>query len=130
MATSILYAANTIPQDVAIGENINFGTPVRRYGKNITMSGGNILTSGAGYYEGDVRLDFVGAAGTTVFTVMENGVPIPGAKIAITTAAGTAYNATIPFVTRNKCCLDGIISVEVSGASITDATVAIVVEKV
>lgn len=129
MAASILYAANTVPQDVAIGGLINLGTPVRRYGKNITMSGGNIQTSGAGYYNGDVRLDFVGAAGTTIFTVMENGMPIPGAKIAITTAAATAYNATIPFVTRNKCCLDGTISVEVTGAAITDATVAVVIEK-
>lgn len=130
MGTSILYAANTTPQDVSIGGTVNFGSPVRRYGQNITMSGGNIVTNGAGYYKADAHITFTGAAGTTVITMYENGMPIPGAISTRTTAAATEYTVTIPFVTRNKCCIDKTISMVVTGAAITDAIASIVVEKV
>ena len=46
MTTSLIYASNSQPQDVAIGGTVNFGTPVRRYGKNLTMSGGNVVATG------------------------------------------------------------------------------------
>lgn len=130
MNTSVIYLANTTPQDVAIGGSINLGDVVRRYGKNLAVSGGNILTRGQGYYRHDISIDFTGAAGVTTFMAYENGMPIPGTTVVRTTSAGTVYNIKIPsFVTRNQCCMDKAISVVVSGAEITDATVAALSEK-
>lgn len=129
--TSCLYLANTAPQDVAINGTVNLGNVVRRFGKNINVSGGNIVTQGPGYYKTDITIDFTGAAGTTVFTVYENGTVIPGATVTRTTAAGTVYSITIPsFITRNKCCVDKTISVVVSGAAITGATASAVSVKI
>lgn len=128
--SSILYVANTTPQDVEINGAINFGNIVRRYGKNINLSGGNIQTSGQGYYITDVSVDFIGAAGTTLFTAYENGVAIPGARIAVTTTAGTAYEIHLPtFVTRNTCCIDKTISIVVSGAEASDLTASATIIK-
>ena len=125
--TSLIYLANTIPQDVAIGGSINLGNVVRRYGKNISSSGGNIVTHGIGYYKTDITIDFTAAAGTTVFTVYENGTAIPGTTVTRTTAAGTIYSITIPsFITRNNCCMDKVITVVVTGAEITEATASAV----
>lgn len=129
MSTALIYAANTVPQDVAAGSSINFGAPVRRYGKNIYLSGGNVITSGQGYYTGIVHVTFTGAAGTTAIKVLENGMEIPGAVVNRTTAAATNYEVDIPFATRNKCCNEKIISVEVTGADITSAIASILVRK-
>lgn len=129
--TSCLYLANTVPQDVAINGTVNLGTVVRRFGKNIYASGGNIVTQGTGYYKTDITIDFTGTAGTTVFTVYENGTAIPGATVTRTTSAGTVYSITIPsFITRNKCCAEKVISVVVSGAAIEDATASAVTVKI
>ena len=131
MATALLYATNNTPQDVAIGEYINFGTPVRRYGRNITMSGGNALVSGEGYYIVDASINFTGSAGTTVFQMYENGMPISGARVERTTGAATEYDVKIPtFAIRNKNnCIEKVLTMGVSGAAITDAVATINIVK-
>lgn len=130
MSTALIYAANTIPQDVAIGETVNFGTPIRRYGKNLAMSGGNVVATGEGYYIVDASINFTAAAGTTTFQMYENGMAIPGARVDRTTSAATEYDVKIPtFTIRNKCCLDKTLTLVVTGAAITDAVATINVVK-
>lgn len=131
MTAALLYATNTQPQDVAIGETVNFGTPVRRYGRNLSMSGGNVVATGEGYYVVDVSINFTGAAGTTVFQMYENGMPITGAKVTRTTGSATEYDVKIPtFTVRNKCgCIDKTLTLGVTGAAITDAVASINVVK-
>ena len=121
--TSAMQATNAIPQDVDIGGTVNFGTIVRRYGKNINLVGGNVVTNGIGYYEHNMTVDFTGAAGDTILQAYENGVAIPGARVVRTTGAGTVYSITMPtFLTRNKCCNEKTITLEISGAAVTDLT--------
>ena len=128
---ALLYAANTIPQDVEIGGTVNFGTPVRRYGKNLTMSAGNVVATGEGDYIVDASINFTGSTGTTVFTMYENGMPIPGARVERTTGAATEYDVKIPtFTIRNKCCLDKTLTMVITGAAVTDAVATINVVKV
>lgn len=130
MSTALIYAANTIPQDVAIGGTVNFGTPVRRYGKNLSMSGGNVITRGQGYYIVDASINFTGAAGTTTFQMYENGMPIPGARVQRTTGAATEYDVKIPtFAILNECCASKTLTMVITGAAVTDAVATINVVK-
>lgn len=130
MSTALLYATNTIPQDVSIDGTVNFGNIVRRYGRNLNMSGGNAIVTGEGYYVVDVSINFTGSAGTTTFQVYENGMPITGAKVTRTTGAATEYDVKIPtFTIRNKCCLDKTLTMVVSGAAITDSVASINIVK-
>lgn len=127
---SLLYAANTIPQDVEIGGTVNFGTPVHRYGKHIRMSGGNVVTKGEGYYIVDASINFTGAAGTTIFQMYENGMAIPGARVERTTGAATEYDVKIPtFGIRNTCCIEKALTMVITGAAVTDAVATINVVK-
>lgn len=127
---ALLYASNTTAQDVAIGGTVNFGTPVRRYGKHIGMSGGNVITKGEGYYIVDASINFTGAAGTTTFQMYENGMAIPGARVQRTTGAATEYDVKIPtFSIRNECGLSKTLTMVITGAAVTDAVATINVVK-
>ena len=126
---SALYVANNVPQDVAVNGTVNFGLPVRRLGQNIHIYGGNVVTKGAGYYLFNATFDFTGTVGTTNITFYDNGVEIPGAFVIVTTEAA-ATNITIPFMTRNTCGMEHVITAVVTGQPLTDAYVSMVVEKI
>lgn len=130
MSKAIIYAGNSNTQTTtATGTVISFPTIVRRYG-NLTLSGGNVVTKGSGYYKGYVNVTFEGTAtGTAVFTVYKNGVAIPYANASRSTADATIYNITIPFADRNTCCCDEIITVVGSGVAVDVTNAAILIEK-
>ena len=128
---ALLYAANTSSQVLTAGQNINFGLPVRRYGKNIQISGGNNITiNGEGYYPIDANVTFqAGANGTAVLQVYENGVAIPGATASIQTAANTVYSLEVPTVVRIRCCEEKVITAAITGIGTTTTNAAIRIEK-
>lgn len=131
MSTSVLYAGSDAPQvTVAAGSIIGFPNIVRKYGKNIGLSGGNVITSGMGYYNGIVNITYIGsAAGTLDVEVLKNGVAIPFATAGATTAENVINSIQIPFRVRNKCCSEDTITVVASGAVVTITNAAISVEK-
>lgn len=125
MCKSLLYAVNAISQ---VGPNVNFGDVVRRIGSNIQLSGGNPVIVGAGYYKIDSKFVVTLAdAGTATITLLEDGVPIPGANATFTVAAGT-YTVSIPAVVREVCCEKNTITATVSTGTIVNAS--ILIEKV
>lgn len=128
---AIIYAGtnNTITT-VATGTVIPFTNIVRRYGKNLKISGGNVVINGSGYYNGTVNITYTGsAAGTITFTVYKDGVVVPYATVSATTAADVINAVAIPFVIRDTCCCESTITVVASGAVVDVTNAGIVVEK-
>lgn len=125
MSKSILYAANTSPQELQTGDLVSFGQTVRRYGNNLGVYGGNITEKGPGYYTHAANLNIVsGADGEVTIALFRNGVRIPGAFITITTTSGRSYQAAIPFVTRETCCVEGTITAEVLAGTVSVTSAA------
>lgn len=131
MSTSLLYAGNNTDVDtLATGTIIPFSNIVRRYGKNINISGGNAVVNGCGYYEGIVNITYEGsAAGTVDFTVLKDGVEVPFATVSATTATDVINSVAIPFVIKETCCKEATITVVASGAVVTVTNSAIKIVK-
>lgn len=128
---SLLYAANTGSQTLGDGQNINFGTPVRRFGRNLNISGGNVLANGEGYYPVHANVSFrAGAAGTATLQLYENGVAIPGANASATVTSTTALQSLyVPTAFKIKCCEEKTITGAITGVAATVSNAGILVEK-
>lgn len=129
MSRSLIYSANTNSQSLASGSVINFGSPVRRFGCNLAMSGGNVVVKGEGYYSIDTNISFTASAGTATIQVYKDGVAIPGATATVTTATSTSYQVSIPSVIRQSCCVESTITVTITGVTPTVSNAAIEVVK-
>lgn len=129
---SILYGANTALQTVAVDGTVNFGSPVRRYGSNTYMSGGNAVVSGAGYYDIDTNFRLVAtAAAPSTITLYKDGVAIPGAVATVNPAAiGDVVSVSIPAVVKNLCGCEQTITAVLTGSGANFNDAAIVVRRV
>lgn len=129
--SSLLYAANTAPQALTVGGVVDFGSVVRRYGNNINLSGGNVVLSGAGYYDIDTNITLTTTtAGIAILTLYKDGVAIPAATASITMAAGDTYNVSIPAIVREKCCGDDTLTLVLSGITATIVSAGATVVKI
>lgn len=129
MAKSILYAVNNTDQVLAIGDEISFGTPIRRFGCNCDIRGGNAYIVGSGYYKVDASVTLVAlGAGVAVITLKKDGATI--ATASVTTVAGATYNVDISAVVRQICAYDATITAELTGVAGTVSNATIIVEKV
>ena len=131
MSTSVLYAGSNSPiTTVVAGTIIPFNSVVRRYGKSLNISGGNVVVNSEGYYSGIVNITYEGSgAGTVEFSVYKDGVEIPFANASATTAADVINAVAIPFRIREKCCCESTITVVASGAVVDVTNSAISIEK-
>lgn len=130
MCKSALYAANTGIQQVAAGGQIDFGRIIRRFGQNISLSGGNAVAIGSGYYEITVNIAFEAiAAGELNVAVYIDGTQIPGAIVTVPGTADIVYTETIPALIRVRCCRESIITV-VPSEAVTISNAAIVIKKI
>ena len=130
MVKAVLYAANTNTQTVvAAGSVVNFGSIVRRYGSNCYLTGGNAAVEGTGYYAVDANVSFTGAAASTVLVQLyEDGVAIPGANATVLIGANGVGSVTIPTIVRQRCCVESIITANISGlaGTVTNASVRVI----
>lgn len=132
MSKSALYATNTIAQDVAVTTDttINFGQPVRRFGCDTYLSGGNAIIRGCGYYAIDTVVNFTAlTAGTVVVQLFKDGVAIPGAASTISMVADDVNSFEISSLVRNTCECESTITAVISGATGTINTASIRVIK-
>lgn len=130
MSKSVLYASNTSNQTLTVGDVINFGSIVRKYGCNCNLSGGNVIVSGTGYYNIDTIFTLTAsAAGTAVITLFKDGVAIPGGVATFTMAEGDLCAVSIPTMIRQNCCCDATIRAVLTGVAVTMNNAAIIVEK-
>ena len=131
MSKAILYGVNSNPQTVIVGDRVNFGSIVRRYGSNLNMTGGEVYVTGEGYYAIDASATIVaGAAGIVTVTLLKDGSVIPGAGASATVADGDTVTLNIPAcVIRQKCCCESTISAVISGVIGQIINATILVEK-
>lgn len=130
MCKSALYAANTGIQTVAAGGQIDFGRIVRRFGQSLTLSGGNAVIDGPGYYEATINTAFEAVtAGELNVAIYVDGVQIPGAIVTVPGTADIVYTETIPALIRVRCCRESIITV-VPSEAVTVTNAAIIVKKI
>lgn len=130
MSKSVLYGVNRTAQTIVVGDRVNFGNIIRKYGCNINMSGGEVNITGEGYYNLDASITFVaGAEGIATITLLKDGSIIPGAGASQTVASGDTVTLTIPpSVIREKCCCESTITAVISGVIgvINNATIRVV----
>lgn len=130
MSKSVLYGVNRASQTIVVGDRVNFGNIVRKYGCNINMSGGEVFVTGEGYYNIDSSITFVaGAEGIATITLLKDGSIIPGAGASQTVASGDTITLTVPpSVIRQKCCGESTITAVISGVVgvISNATIRVV----
>jgi len=129
MSKSLLYGVNRTPQVIVVGDRIDFGQVVRRYGCGINMSGGEVSITNEGYFDIDASVTFVaGAAGVVTVTLLKDGAIIPGAGASATVADGDTVTLVLPpSVIRQKCCCESTITAMITGVigSITNATIRV-----
>lgn len=130
MSKSLLYAVNRNNQIIVVGDRVNFGNIVRRYGCGINLSGGEVSVTDEGYFDIDASVTFVaGAAGIVTVTLLKDGAIIPGAGASATvTDGGTVTLVVPPSAIRQKCCCESTITAVITGVvgSITNATIRVV----
>lgn len=117
-----LYADNNVVQALTAGNTVNLGRPVRRYGCNANMEGGNVILRGTGYYL--VILNFIvinsgTAAATPTITLYKDGTAYAGAYDANTIGAGNTEAMCIPCIIRETCDCDSTLTAVLSGADVT-----------
>lgn len=129
MSKALLYGVNRNPQVIIVGDRVNFGQVVRRYGCGINMTGGEVYVTNEGYFDIDASVTFVaGAAGIVTVTLLRDGSIIPGAGASATVADGDTVTLSIPpNVIRQKCCCESTITAVITGVvgSITNATIRV-----
>lgn len=132
MSKSLLYGVNTNEQIINIGDRVDFGNVVRRYGCNINMTGGEVFITGEGYYNIDASITFAGGAvGEVTVTLLRDGAIIPGAGASMTLADAGVATLSIPSsVIRQKCCGESTITALIAGIAGTIRNATIRVEKV
>lgn len=130
MSKALLYGVNRTPQTIVVGDRVNFGNVVRRYGCAINMVGGEVNITGEGYYNIDASITFTaGAEGVATITLLRDGSVIPGAIASQTVVSGDIVTLTVPpSVIREKCCGESTITAVISGVIgvISNATIRVV----
>ena len=129
---SAIYTALTTPTTVLAGGTIPLGAIVRRYGSDIDVNGNGINLCQSGYYDADTSITVLAAVpGAITATLLNNGVPVPGATAtASAAAAGNAVNLSITALLRHLChCGVGTLTVVLSAAG-TVSNMALTVERI
>ena len=108
---SAIYTANQSPYPTTLtaqqpSATLELGTTVRRFGRNLQLSGNGILVHGEGYHEVNVNVVATPeATGDYTVTLQKDGVAIPSATQTITaSAAGAVIAFNIPAIVRLQCC--------------------------
>lgn len=107
---SAIYTAATSPTTLNLTvaqptATLPLGTVVRRFGRNIQLSGNGILIDGEGYYDVDASVTLTpAAAGDYTVALYEDGVAVPGVTQTITAVAAAAIAFNIPALVRLQCC--------------------------
>lgn len=120
MSKSALYATNTTEQTISVttGTGVNFGQPVRRFGCDTYLSGGNAVIRGCGYFAIDTTINFTTlTAGTVAIQLFNDGVAIQGALSTISVVAGDVESFEISSLVRNTCECESTITAVITGAT-------------
>jgi hypothetical protein len=132
MSKSAIYTANTTANAITLTAAqptaaIPLGTVIRRFGRNIQLSGNGILIDGEGYYDINASITFTPAtAGNYTIALYRDGVAIPGATQTVTATATSTVAINIPAIARLQCCdSSATIQAVISTTATLPATIAV-----
>lgn len=129
MAT--IYAVNLSEQTLADGDQINFGSIVRRCGCGYDLAAGSVVTRRLiGLHDISVNVIFEAtSAGVATLQLYKDGVAIPGARAALTILSGVVASLSVAdAITRVSCgCEESVITAVLSGISADVTSAAITV---
>jgi hypothetical protein len=139
---SAIYTANTTPTTITLTTAqptavLPLGTVVRRFGRNIQLSGNGILLDGEGYYDINASVTMTPTtAGNYTVSLFRDGVAIPGATQTVTATAAGTVTINIPAIVRLQCCdssstIQAVITTPTATlpATVTINNVGVTVEK-
>lgn len=139
---SAIYTANTSANTITLTAAqptaaLPLGTVIRRFGRNIQLSGTGILLDGEGYYDVDASVTLTtAAAGNYTVALFRDGVAVPGATQTVTAVAGASITFNIPALVRLQCCDSSatltlvLTTTATLPATITVNNVGVVAEKI
>lgn len=108
MGRSLIQTVNQSEQAVAVNGIFSLGTVVRRYGRDLRLSGNGIEADGSGYFSVTVSVSISPTAeGPVTVALYDNGVQVPGAIAYATGTAGAPVNLAIVATIRRGCCCAG-----------------------
>lgn len=132
MARSAIYTANINTQALFVGNTINLGSVIRRFGCALRQNGNSITMRESGYYKVTASITAAPTAvGTVTAALFRNGVAVPGATASATASAANASVALpITAIVRENCCNDDdALTLVLTGTNSNVTNVAMVVEK-
>lgn len=108
MGRSLIQTVNQSEQAVAVNGILALGTVVRRYGRDLRLSGNGIEADGTGYFSVTASVSIAPtAAGPVTVALYDNGVQVPGAIAYATGTEGAPVNLAIVATIRRGCCCAG-----------------------
>lgn len=108
MGRSLIQTVNQSEQAIAENGIFALGTVVRRYGRDLRLSGNGIEATGNGYFSVTASVSVAPtAAGPVTVALFDNGVQVPGAIAYATGTAGEPVNLAIVATIRRGCCCEG-----------------------
>lgn len=127
---SAIYTANTSANTITLTTAqptaaLPLGTVIRRFGRNVQLSGTGILLDGEGYYDVDASVTLTPVtAGNYTVTLFRDGVAVPGATQTVTATAAGTVSFNIPALVRLQCCdSSATLSLVLTTTSVLPSTV-------
>lgn len=130
---SAIYTVNTSVGTIPLNGVIPVGGIIRRFGRDLDISGNGITACSEGYYDVGVNVSLApSAVGSVSVTLIKDGAAVPGATaIATNAAVGNTVNLNIRALIRNKCCdSSSELTVVLGGTDSAITNIVVVVEKI
>ena len=129
MSKSLILTSNYSPQILDVGNIIELGNVVRRFGQNLRLDANTINARGAGYYKVDANIELTGtSAGVTKVTMLKDGVPYAERSISLDVAGVGVVPIDTVFRVYNNCDSSNI-SFRLDGTAQTVTGISVVVTK-
>lgn len=141
MGKSLGYYVSTDGKTVVDGGILPISSIGRQFGRNIQLGNNSVLINNgcncvssafdSVFYDISINTTLIsGAAGIITVSLYQDGVPVNGANASVTVSSGATVNLAFDSVIKVLNGSNGVLTLVVSGASVTAQNVAIKAERV
>lgn len=143
---ALIYVSNTGTQTVDADSALNLGSILRRYGNDrrryesdrcgqpsMDLNGNGVTIMETGYYKVDASATISpAAAGSVTLTLLESGVPVPGAVATDTVATAgdsVTLNINTPVIRHMMHCGGKSLTLQISAAgTVSNVSMSVIKE--
>lgn len=128
MSKSALYTVNTNSQALAVGNTIDLGQIIRRFGCNANLINNNtVRINGQGYFKVNAVITITGTtAGPVNINLLKDGSNVISSSESVTEGG----IVTIPLQALVRECNCSNLTFELSGTAETVSSITVIVEKI